>query len=100
MNKWCFFLSYETRVSLITFGSLVFAKMSNTSDQSDELKAKFENACKNAYDFNSALKLSNVLQSDIDDLRKKLETKKRIVPKSLNDRQVRLIIFCSCVILS
>lgn len=97
MNKWCFFLSYETRISLIAFGSLVLAKMSNESDQSDDdLKARFEKTCKNAYDFNCALKSSNVLQSDLDDLRKKLDSKSKIVPKSLNDRQVRLNICSSC----
>lgn len=80
------FMKFQKSVSLVTLGSLVVAKM---PQDSVDLRKKFERLCKSAYDFNSAIKDANILQSDLDDLRKNLESFHDVVPKSLVDHQVR-----------
>lgn len=88
MNKRCFFFNSKKRVSLLAaFGSLVIAKMSN---ESDELRSRFSTICQKAYNLPHALKMSNVLQSDLKELRKKLKSKSNLIPKTLDDRQVRI----------
>lgn len=78
-------LKFHRNVSIAALGTLVFAKM---PQDSVELRQKFDKLCKNAYNLSSALRSASVNQSELDILRKKLETHHDIVPKCLVDQQV------------
>lgn len=85
MNKCRFILRYKKSVSITALGSLVLAKMSK---ESDDLRARFSGICQKAYDLPGALETANVSYSELEELRREVNSMSQVVPKSLDDRQV------------
>lgn len=58
------------------------------SKESDDLRARFSGICQKAYDLPGALETANVSYSELEELRREVNSMSQVVPKSLDDRQV------------